>query len=478
MMTYADIRPAREACRKLGISLLAGLALSACAMTVERPGKSEPRAPATTPKVEKPEQRESAAGTESAETAAPMTKALPSYPCASFYESGYRVTTGYDKRIPPPLAKPKKGKVFADPAYGTCIVRVTDAANEPTPTFARVDYARRQLFNADDSLLLIYAINGSWHVYDVRTQQYVKKLRGIGGDAEPYWHAKDPNRLLFLPNNGGMKMFELNVSSNERRLIVDFTQPDAMGARIRDLWPEAARIWTRSEGSPSSNGRYWAFQVETDDFRMLGMFTYDMESKAIIGTYTTKIRPDHVTMSPTGLYVFVAWGEKSPEGGPTVFTRDLRRRWALHVPLGHNDIALDDNGDDVIVSVDHTHGFVFMLRLKDRLMTRLYSVWINNTTMAMHFSAKAYNKPGWVLVSTFGKGRTEWPHQKVFALQLKKNPTIVHLMHHRGAVTTYFAQPQASVNRDFTRVVLNSNWGEPGDANVDTYMAEIPQDAF
>jgi len=98
--------------------------------------------------------------------------------------------------------------------------------------------------------------------------------------------------------------------------------------------------------------------------------------------------------------------------------------------------------------------------------------------MAMHFSGKAYNKPGWVLVSTFGNGKTEWPHQKVFALQLKKNPKIVHLMHHYGAVTTYFAQPQASVNRDFTRFVVNSNWGVPGDANVDTYMAEIPRGAF
>lgn len=477
-MVQTGVHAIHEACKGLGIVLAGVLALSACVSTAEKPLDRKPSAPATVPGPVEPQQQESTPTMKPGETAIAAKVPQPNYPCTNFYTAGYRPRTGFDKTPPPSLAKPSKGVAFADPVYSTCIVRVTDAAHEPTPTFARVDYARRQLFNADDSLLLIYAINGSWHVYDVRTQQYVKKLRGIGGDAEAYWHPTEPNRLLFLPNNGGMAIYELNVSSNESRAIVDFAQPDSKGMRIRDLWPEAGRIWTRSEGSPSRDGRYWAFQVETDDFRMLGMFTYDMQTNAILGTYTTKIRPDHVTMSPSGLYVFVAWDENGPEGGPTVLSRDLRRRWPLHIPLGHNDIALDDNGDDVIVSVDHTHGYVFMLRLKDRSMTRLYSVWINNTTMAMHFSAKAYNKPGWVLVSTFGQGKTEWPHQKVFALQLKKNPKIVHLMHHRGAVTTYFAQPQASVNRDFTRFVVNSNWGTPGDANVDTYMAEIPRDAF
>jgi len=460
------------------------LAVSACATTTEMPKETRPSAPvAVSPPAPPPPPKATPSGqpvppaTRSEQPVA-ATKARPNYPCANFYKTGYRPVTGFDRTPPPPLAKPKKGVVFADPVYRTCIVRVTDAAHEPTPTFARVDYARRQLFNADDSLVLIYAINGSWHVYDVRTQKYVMKLHGVGGDAEPYWHPTDPNRLLFLPNNGGMQIYELNVSTNEDRVIVDFTQPDSKGFRVRDMWPEAARIWTRSEGSPSRDGRYWALQVETDDFKMLGILTYDIQTHTVVGTYKTRVRPDHVTMSPTGLFVFVAWDENGPEGGPTVFTRDLQRRWALHVPLGHNDLALDEQGDDMLVSVDHTHGYVYMLRLKDRLMTRLYSVWINNTTMAMHFSGKAYNKPGWVLVSTFGNGKTEWPHQKVFALQLKKNPKIVHLMHHYGAVTTYFAQPQASVNRDFTRFVVNSNWGAPGDANVDTYMAEIPKGAF
>ena len=460
------------------IVLSAVMAIAACATPSEKSVEARPSAPAAIPKAPPQTQQEPVASVTRAEEAGGPRKAQANYPCANFYKSGYRPTIGFDKTPPPPLGKPKKGVVFADPVYRTCIVRVTDAAHEPMPTFARVDYARRQLFNADDSLLLIYAVDGSWHVYDVRTQKYLKKLRGIGGDAEPYWHPKDPNRLLFLPNNGGMAIYELDVSTNENRAIVDFSQPDAKGLRVRDLWPEAARIWTRSEGSPSSDGRYWAFQVETDDFKMLGMFTYDMQTHAIVGTYKTTVRPDHVTMSPTGLYVFVAWDEGGTEGGPTVFTRDLQRRWPLHVPLGHNDLALDEYGDDMLVSVDHTHGYVYMIRLKDRLMTRLYPIWINDTTMAMHFSGKAYNKPGWVLVSTFGNGKTEWPHQKVFALQLRKNPKIVHLMHHRGAVTTYFAQPQASVNRDFTRFVVNSNWGAPGDANVDTYMAEIPRDGF
>jgi hypothetical protein len=66
----------------------------------------------------------------------------------------------------------------------------------------------------------------------------------------------------------------------------------------------------------------------------------------------------------------------------------------------------------------------------------------------------------------------------VFALQLKPNPVVVNLLQHRNVGGSYFAQPQAAVNRDFTRFVVNSNWGSPGDKNLDVYMVEIPANAF
>lgn len=403
---------------------------------------------------------------------------VPRYPCAEYYGNGFLPVVGHDRTPVPAVPRPPKGKVIADQVYRSCVVRVTDAEKEPPVTFARNDYSRRQPFNADDSLILVYAYNGAWHLYDARTLEYVKKLRGPGGDAEPQWHPTDPNILYYLPTNGGMTVYELDIRSDRREIKADFTQPDSRGFSLRSLWPSAARVWTKSEGSPSADYRYWAFMVEDNSFRTLGLISYDMQTNTILGTYSSSVRPDHVSMSPTGDYIVVTWARGSREAGPTVFNRDFSNRQLLARRIGHSDVALDMNNEDVLVSVDDTSGYVYMTKLRTRETTLLYGIWPKRTTMAMHFSGKAYKKPGWVLVSTYGAGRTEWPHQKVFALELKPNPAIVNLMHHHNGSGSYFAEPQAAVNRNFTRFVVNSNWGMPGNGHIDVYMVEIPAKSF
>jgi hypothetical protein len=39
----------------------------------------------------------------------------------------------------------------------------------------------------------------------------------------------------------------------------------------------------------------------------------------------------------------------------------------------------------------------------------------------------------------------------------------------------YWAEPHASVNQDFTRVVFTSNWGRSGTEEVDMYMIILPE---
>ena len=38
----------------------------------------------------------------------------------------------------------------------------------------------------------------------------------------------------------------------------------------------------------------------------------------------------------------------------------------------------------------------------------------------------------------------------------------------------YWAEPHASVNQDFTRILFTSNWGRSGSEEVDTYLIELP----
>src|ERR1700712_4955035 len=85
--------------------------------------------------------------------------------CANFYNDSFVLaegeTTGTD---PGDTAEPTKGVPFAEPSYGTCVVRATNHAVEyPPAAFLRQDYSRRQSYNADNSRFFVFGSNGFWH---------------------------------------------------------------------------------------------------------------------------------------------------------------------------------------------------------------------------------------------------------------------------------------------------------------------------
>ena len=160
------------------------------------------------------------------------------------------------------------------------------------------------------------------------------------------------------------------------------------------------------------------------------------------------------------------------------YSRDFTSQRKLLAKSEHSDIALDAKGDDIYVSVDYSSnaGDVFMMNLRTGTRTVLFPSYVNGTATAFHFSGKAYKKPGWVVISSYGdygsSGR-QWMHRKVMAVQLAANPVIYNLAHHRSAVGDYWGEPQASVSRDFSRVVFNSDWGGGG-TDIDAYMLALP----
>ncbi|TCP09690.1 InlB B-repeat-containing protein [Caldimonas thermodepolymerans] len=390
--------------------------------------------------------------------------------CSAIYgSSSLSLKTGNSNDAIPSLAKPAKGKALSEPTYKTCLVRVTDHNVEPPSGFARNDYSRRQAFNADSSKLIVYAYDGHWHLYDAQTFAHLKTLNGPAADAEPQWHPTDPNLLYYLPTNGGMTVHELNVSTNTSRVVGNFSG--------RLPWSNVARLWTKSEGSPSADARYWAFQAETSNFAPVGIVVWDRVTDTIVATMNNSERPDHLSMSPSGNYVVVSWLNRV-----VAYDRNLKNPRTLQNNSEHSDIALDANGDDQYVAVDYqsNNGAVFMINLRTGQRTDLFGTYISGTATALHISGKAFNKPGWVLVSTYANygGAQQWLHKKIMAVQLKANPTIYHLAHTRVVDNGYWTEPQASVNRDFTKVLFTSNWGVNSSMDVDAYMIELPAGAI
>ena len=378
--------------------------------------------------------------------------------CASLYGSSYTPVVGMVDKSIVSLSRPTKGVRQKDPAFGSCVYRATNHSAETGTSFLRNDYSRRQAFNADNSYFLAYGYGGAWYLYNANTLQLIRKL-AFHGTAEPQWDATNPKVLYFLPSGGGMTMSKLNVDTNVSTVVADF--------RGRLPWSSAYRVWTRGEGSPSANGRYWCFMVENSSSGMLGLITYDLVNNTILGTRSMSTRPNHVSMSPSGKWCVVS--------STTVYSQNLSTSRLLYNGTQHNDLALGADGRDYYVYTDQaTTGYITTIDLETGARTSLIPTWIGGTVTSLHISGKAFNKPGWILVSTYShSGSLKWAHERVMAVEMKANPRVVSLVHHRTYINGYWTQPHATASRDFSRVLYNSNWGSTSSMDVDAYLVKL-----
>ncbi len=423
-------------------------------------------------------------------------------PCSAFYGSTRPVLQeGKLNPTAPSFPKPLKGVVFSEPSFGTCVVRGTDHQNDGTATFARTDYSRRQAFNADNSYFIAFAADGWWHLYDARTLARLRKLSPkvanpnvssefhLAGDAEPQWDPADPNALYYVTTNGGTKLLKLDVRTNTHTVAAD------LKAGLPAWANTATHIWTKSEGSPSADGRYWAFQIEDSTFRILGFMVWDLQQNRLVGAIQSTDRPDHVSMSPSGRWVITS----SDSTGTWAWSPTFGTKKKLLHKSEHSDLALGSNGADYYVAVDYqsSTGDVFFVDIDacsntvagtattatQCPRTVLFPTYLNGASTALHISGKGFERPGWAIISFYAHGNDRsgnqpWYADKVVAVELKANGRLYPLAYtHRKQPTgsdRYWTEPHATVSRDWTRVAFNSNWEVDSTTNVDAYLIHLP----
>lgn len=419
--------------------------------------------------------------------------------CAGFYDDGFALIQG--KNATPPktgLSKPAYGVAYSDPVYKTCVARASDAKSLGVG-WVRNDYSRRQAFNADSTRYLALARYGRWIMHDAKTTSIIRELKIKGGGIEPQWHSTDPDLIYIIDDEGGYTIRTYNVKTDEIKIIADFRKVSAINGHpgktsITQVWPNAARAWTRWEGSPSKDGRYWAFMVQTSSGQGIGMMSYDLQTNTITGLYEYATdgngvgEPDHISMSATGDFVVPSWdsprcpsmsqlGTRNRPCGLMSFSRDFSKAVGLAMASPHSDIGLDANGRDIIVGGDYDDGLFKVWDLATGKPTTLFNMYENSNATAMHISAKNFNRPGWALVSTYAERKQSWYTTKVFAIELKANPRILNIAHTYNKYSTYWTEPHAVVNRDFTQILFNSNWGS-GNEDGDVYLITLPHDAI
>ncbi len=410
-------------------------------------------------------------------------EAQPEDHCADPQPDLVRDQTVYQ---PPARAKPAARTPFRDPVFGSCLVRVTDnQADLPADAAAqglKNEYARVQAFNADGRAMMVMGTEGDWFLYDTSSLEPLGRLP-LG--VEPRWDAADPD-LIYHSVETSLHVY--NIATQENDVVHDFA-PDLPGQSIM-------AVWTKYEGRPAMDSRYWGLMAEDEAWLPVAFLVYDRQADQVIvrdmrGVPGIEDDVDHVTISPMGNAFLASFDRACPEGqlgederpcGLMAYDRDLNNGRGLLRTVGHYDTAIDADGREVIIFQDIDRDQIAILDLQSGLITPLYDIDFSHTALGFHFSGLAYERPGWALVSTYSGGYPEaftWMDDQVFAVELRQGGQVVRLAHTHSLVNEemehdYWAEPQATVNQDFTRILFTSNWGQSGTDDVDLYVIKLP----
>lgn len=389
---------------------------------------------------------------------------------------------------------PPVREAWRDPTFGACVIRVSNSDIDfgTHQGGIKQEYSRVQAFNQDGSLFLAQNTVGEWFLYDARTLhaiQYV--MLDNSSITEPRWDPQNPLRFTFMPLNLELHAIDLYLHTTK-----GYFYPDANRVHnfADDLLPDwnARYLWRRWEGSPSLDGRYDAFMVEDADFITRGLITYDVQADTVIGRYSVPHgdlnEPDSVSMSPLGGYVLAQFeaceagtmGTYEEPCGAMIYTRDLTAGRGIVRIIGHSDLALTRDRREVLVYQEIDRDTISMADLETGKITDLLDLDFSQGEFGLHFSGQAAHEPGWVLVSVYEAPDVNnplWMVGTIFAVELTSHPRVIQLAHHHSlrpeTEEGYFAEPQATVNRDFTRILFTSNWGNTQGA-VETYMIVLP----
>lgn len=381
--------------------------------------------------------------------------------------------TSFDATAPASgWSKPPIGQTFSDSAYGTQIRRLTSAEGT---RFNRNTYSRRQAENADGTMFFTYHGEAEYRVYDRATLDLVRIL-DVHPDGEPQWHATDPDRVRFVAGGnsyvGDLRWYEASVSAGSVSVIADLTD------RITARFPTALYMKDQAEGSPSADGNRMAWTIFNEAENPIGIVSYDLASDQILGTMNLADAPDDagpldwVSMSPTGAYVMAGHWDAT-----LVYDADLTNGRRVNNKGDHSDIALSAAGTDTYVYIDFSAdadaGWLVAVDLATLDRTRLVDLY-NNANTSIHVSGKGYDRPGWIVVSTYNcKVPGAWSCEKVMLVDIGGPDRIYDLAHTYNCGEDYWTETHAVVNRSFTRVYFNSDAGSCG-TDAEVYELTLP----
>ncbi|MCX7957934.1 MAG: hypothetical protein N3B13_02715 [Deltaproteobacteria bacterium] len=402
---------------------------------------------------------------------------------------GFEFVTGKDYYQSEETDIPPKGVWFSDPNFHTMIARITDRKSDGySGSGIQNEYSRTDPENSDGRYIILRGNDGEWYLYSGENFTMLKKLEGInsgGQEPEPRWDSSNPDVFYYF---FGSEIRRYRVSESSFETVHNF----------RNEYPLASFISTGTEGDASLDRRYWCFMLLNDAYNLLGVVSYDRIQDKILGYYSAASLPEGVGLNWTSMDMsgeFCLFGYEDTGAGYTppvaVFEKNLTYR--LNLPdgaTGHMDIAVDEEGRDVMVYQNNRTDWIAMADLKSGTEINLVEIpFATNGDIGLHFSGNNFSAPGWVLVSTYGSknppsgNEHSWMDNQLFMVQLKENPVILRIAHTHSYTSldyegekNYFAECFAAINRKGSAIYFGSNWNIYTFEYTDEYIIILPPD--
>lgn len=354
---------------------------------------------------------------------------------------------------------PSRGQVFADSAYGSVMVRISDKdTDEYEGNGIQNEYARADAWSSDGSWTVLRSNDGGFYLYDAVNYSLTQELPSLAGDQElePRWPGGDASGFWYL---AGPCLMWFDIATAECDTVHDFYAD----------FPSCNVVTTGVEGDASADGRYWCFMVRDANWNRVACCVYDREQDSVVGTKTDfHDEIDYVTMDASGTHCVIGY-DTSPMRS---YYRDFSHEVTLpDGAVGHSDIALTKDSTDVIVIQNTATDWISMVDLETGAETNLLAIPFEvNTDTGLHFSGNCCGKPGWVLMSTYGAVNPEpgqshsWMDNLLFMVELKADPRVVKLCGTKcytglNPRSNYFTEAFASINLVGNKAVFGSNRG-------------------
>jgi len=354
---------------------------------------------------------------------------------------------------PESIAPPAVGASYTEAEFATRITRVTESVG----TFGTApEYSKVQAFNANGSRLLLRRTDATWVLHDGRSLRRLGPAGLPGGEIEPRWSPRDPDRLSYLR---GDSVWSFSLRSGRSRLVARF--------------PELGRLSSGGEQDVSLDGRFIAVHGPTTPidgpFEQTRAFVVDLATGRrgpirLLRPPTAGETLDYVSITPDGTRVLVMWSSH----GAVLYTRNWRRLRRLTTWDEHGDVCRGDGRWWFVTShyrPETNDTVVEAVPLNGKAKRIL---WRAPRNMGLHVSCRATGVPGWAIVSTYwhSQGRPRpMPvafDNEVFALSLTSSveaPVVRRLATTRMVERFgYGDEPHATVSRDGGIVLFGSSF--------------------